>query len=330
MSEKVRVIPKLYNEKVKEEFLNTFYDNEDTRLVIRTSLFMNTRVTEEIKGKDLYDFSLEEIGSAINGINGASENTFQVAASRIRTYITWAIENGYRASNDNPLDGVPNTWANSFIKSRKNLFSEQEIDDICDQLINGQDRATIRLIFEGVLGNKIFELANLKKTDINWSHNILVLHEADGEERTIVVSDKCMESIKDAMSQNVYRMYKDMSKGIKELLLVDNDYIIRPVARRTSSYVAPIRKAALYSRIAKIGEVTGYDYLTTKGIQQSGIIKKAKDLFEQDGVLGVKQIRKLSEIFKLSKSKYHNRNRIKEAANRENIHNLYGIDIEKN
>jgi hypothetical protein len=81
---------KLYNEEIKEQYLLQ-YDNEQTQKTIR-NVFQNTALIEEILDKDLYEFSLEELGKAISNTNPASKNVARSNGRFISSYISWSIE----------------------------------------------------------------------------------------------------------------------------------------------------------------------------------------------------------------------------------------------
>ncbi|PKR82362.1 phage lytic cycle repressor MrpR family protein, partial [Heyndrickxia camelliae] len=55
---------KMYNEEIKRQFLNEQYENERSRLTAEY-IFYYSYLNELPLDKDLYDFSLDEIGKVI-------------------------------------------------------------------------------------------------------------------------------------------------------------------------------------------------------------------------------------------------------------------------
>ena len=72
----------------------------------------------------------------------------------------------------------------------KELFTREEIVDICDSLANSQDRFILYALFKGIRGNKYSDLVNLKVKDIDFDTKEIKLPSG-----RIVIMDEYLEDI---------------------------------------------------------------------------------------------------------------------------------------
>src|SRR5205085_10531876 len=157
---------KLYNEETKERFLST-YENEQTQTTIR-NVFFKTELVESVLEKDLYDFTVEELGKAIENTNPHTANVARSNGRFLSQYISWAIESRLRKNALNPLKGVVPDWYDRFIdKNKKIHYSIKEFIDLLEQIDNGQDQAFLFMIWEGVMGERFSQLQELTYDDVN-------------------------------------------------------------------------------------------------------------------------------------------------------------------
>jgi hypothetical protein len=90
----------VFNHELKSKYLEG--KKELTRK--QYQLFYNkTEVYEQELGKDLMDFTLEEILNMINNIQPKNDSQEKVYRSFVSGYINWTIDQGLRSNNVNPL-----------------------------------------------------------------------------------------------------------------------------------------------------------------------------------------------------------------------------------
>jgi hypothetical protein len=316
----------LYNPNIKEQFLKT-YDNEQTQNTIKYLLY-NAYSIEKILDKDLYNFSLGEIGQVLLNSDPLNLSVAKTNARFLTQYISWGIENGLRNDNLNPLRGIDvNEWASKFVSKKKIYFSETEINDLISKLVNYQDKAIIRMLFEGINGHGCSELTLLKESDIN--NELLSLNDTKFEHREVAVTSECLNLIKGALYEKEYLIRNGtVEKGAKSIELVENDFVIRPVNRKVTDTSAPADKHTVYRRLAVIGELFDLPYLTVKNIERSGMIKMAADLLKEHGSLDYPQLEAIGDRFGIRRvmvNGYHTYNTtiLREYLNEENIFELY-------
>ncbi|MEW5569693.1 phage lytic cycle repressor MrpR family protein [Rossellomorea marisflavi] len=326
---------KMYNSDVKEEFLNT-YDNEGTKNTIRY-VFLASRLNEVPLGKDLYDFSKEEIGKVIAETKPKSTAIARTKAIFINQYISWAISNNYRKNAINPLQKEANEeWLKSFVDPNlKQFISLNDLHEMESQLINYQDIAVLRLLFEGVYGQASSEIRNLKFEDINQSSGEIRLYDDKKGERKITVSQSTLDILNKAYDQKIYQNNNGETTRQKETDLLDNEYVVRPT-KRGRVIEGRVSQTVVMKRIKMISELFDMEDMTPKSITRSGMIYMAyrllkesgkkeltKDIFEAVGDrFNLTKIHQVSSINNQEYS-YHNRTVMSEFINEDNIKKLY-------
>ena len=325
----------MYNEEIKLKFLEEQYSSEDSRRIL-AYIFYNSRRTEEQLGKDLYNFNINDITALLKDLSPRNTNVARSNGSVISAYINWSAENGYRQSNDNPLHGVLPSYYEDFVGERKLYLSKNQIDEIIEEIVNAQDSVILKLLFDGASGTKMSELLNLKKSDINWDTNSLKLTDDKYGDRELVVTDECMKLLNRAIDEKSYYSKNGTVEGKKsEIDLVDNEYVLRNI--KVGAYgEGKGNPSLIYRRMDMIQELldTGLESFTSKSITKSGMIYEGYRLFLEDGEIGSEQLSKVAEKFGVRKIKvgeyeYYNTSILGKFINRENILELYGVDIDK-
>lgn len=318
-----------YNRELKEKFLEQY--NEETARTYAYSL-ARSRFEEELFGKDLYNFNLEQISKILPKFKACNLNGVKKHALIIDLYMTWAAENGYRNSNISVLKGMDNEFYERFVMNKKMFINEDELKEYEDTLVNYQDKLTLRLPYEGLTGYKMSLMRNLNIKCFTDKPNVIRSKDDRKGEREIEVSDRCIEFIKKGIAEDIYFAKNGESEGyIKELPLTRNDYVIRINAKKNKEN-SEIDTHNLHRRLKAIKEGIDLPAITFKSLERSGMIAFAKDLFVERGKLGKEEFNIIGDRYNLSKlhaggKEYHNTTMMKTYINRENILELYGIDI---
>ncbi|MED3562355.1 site-specific integrase [Bacillus xiapuensis] len=323
-----------YNEVIKNKYLDSM-ENQGSRETIKY-IFIASKRAEEIKGMDMYNFSKEDIEHVMDNLTMKSYHTARANMSYISNYITWCIKQGYRENNLNPLDTVDRKWYSKFVdRTLKIHFSDEEMEDLIEEFDNAQDQAMVQLWYEGAVGTKDFaEIKNLTYYDIDWNNNELELKDSDGSKRKIKVSDRCMRYLQNAHRQQIYINFsiKDGEAVETERELMPSDYIFKNVQSfRTKD--AGISTNVIYKRLHALKEKFNLEYLTPNAVKQSGILHMCYLLFMRDGELGKKQFNEVGDQYKWSKIsnqgyEYYNVTLLKYFVTKENLKELYDIDVD--
>jgi integrase len=254
----------MYNEEIKNKFIETKGKSVNA---FRVLFNYKTEPFELAYGKDLYDFTVEELQEVIsNSKFTPKKSTIEVTISRISVYLDWAVENGY--IKENLIKKYREMFdVDLFIdltELQSYIITNEEIENIINLLNNAIDAVFISLIFYEGLTKE--ELVNLRKQDINVDNNSIILFDIDNTVREINVSEKTMSLLKDAAKQNIY-----VRQNGKQYLLKNNDYIIRSEARRHGNNDEPISDNALCIKEKYISKITGYT-ITYNWLRKSGIV----------------------------------------------------------
>jgi integrase len=330
---------KMYNPDLKEEFLSSTYE-ENTIQTYRYHFFHSYHV-EEKYGKDLKDFNENELNELLirQAKKTASMNYFRNCFSVIKQYIDWAIDNGHKKSDLNPMSSIlkPNNYE-VYIDKSKSFISERNLEEMENMLENYQDKVILRLLFEGVYGEECSELLNLKKSDIDFENQRLTLRDNKGRERILNLEgrDRCFHILRGAINEKTYYAKgspesKKGVRGVSKYQLVETDYVIKNAkGPRTEedNNVQTIRKRFDQN----IKEITGMYNMTIKNVWKSGMIRKAIELYERDGELTTAHLEEIAEHFGydtvvMGNKKGYNVIHLEEFINPKIILNLYEKDV---
>jgi integrase len=319
----------LYNEEIKERFLSQ-YDNEATQKTIK-NVFQNTFIIENTLEKDLFEQNLTELGKSIENINPHTNNVARSTGRFISNYISWAIENGYRESNLNPLKGVEQEWYDKFVdRTRKIHYSYEEFLSLLNELQNNQDKALLFLLWNGISGERFSQLQELQVSDINFEDKTVYVKERDYH---VPVSDECINILEKAINEKTYYSYVPKSKEFKEKDLLESPYLLKNVKSPRTVEGSKISMAVIYNRFAAIKESNSLEYLTPNAISQSGMIYDTVQIYNEEKVLGYDQLAKVCEKYDYSKLnnngyEYYNTYLMREFVSESNIKDLYDLDVE--
>jgi hypothetical protein len=334
----------MYNEEVKNRFLNE-YDNEGTQATIK-SIFTKTASTENTLNKDLYNFSLDDISNVFPNLEPKVPSTAHSKGRFIRLYISWAIKNGYRDDNLNPLNGIEKDFFAKFVdKTKKIHFNYDElfepVEGIIDNLRNAQDQAFVSLMFEGVMGQSFVELQLLHYNHINWNTNEIQIHDDNGYNRTITVSNQVMKYVENAYKQTNYYTYVPAEDEFNERELMRTNFIFRNTkSPRVKEGEIPVSQAVFYNRMKNIKAEADLDFITPNGIKQSGMIFESVKLIKEKIARGEEAKINYKDVWKPVGEKfnyatfentndeiYFNSNLMKEFISAQNIKSLYNLDV---
>lgn len=269
---------------LKERFLHQY--NEKTQYYMRYIIYADVlKIIEDKKNKDLYQFSRDELLQLIGELNPSSLQAAITQLSVIRKYISFAMANGYLTTGINFANLITQEDLSGFINNRaielKHLTKE-EITGIANTLNNSVDSAFIMLLFEGIKGESLNEIINLKREDVDFNNCILKLTD-NGNIRYRKVSEETINILQEASEQKDYLVIVDTSKRSLEFTkrLQDTDYIIRSTGVKG---IDPVKYRTLLAKLRTIKSEIGNPYLTVTSIWESGMINYAKELMGDKGI----------------------------------------------
>lgn len=327
-NEKYRDI--FYNEDVKERYLRTLSESTG-KVVLR--LFKRSYNLESVLKRDLYDFNLRELSQFLYHLKSSTLASVRANISNVSGYIRWAISEGYRLDNSNPLEGLPIDWVKQFVnKNEDDYFNKKTLDEvIIPKLFNKQDSAIVQMLFEGISGNELWEIRNLTPNAIDFENQILRVKtsEHNGEEREVKVSEKCIDLIEYAIKETEYHKrngdISDLAKNNTPAQLIETGFVIKPSKMRNAHF-EQISFATIGQRLKKMADLLEIRALGNYSkVRQSGMIYMGYELYLRDGVLDKEQYLEICKQFNVHKTGdgTYNWGLLKEVVNLDTIKQLY-------
>lgn len=288
----------LYNEEVKNRFLNDKYPNEGTRKTY-SSILKNVARFELEKNKDVYSFSYAEAVELLIGMKKKSFASLDVAHTIIMQYVNWAVEEKYCSIN--PFALITKDDIKKYIHkvaSQKSHFSREQMYQYCDQIYNYIDKSLVVLFFESAKGrpkgkHTFEELRNLKKTDLKPITNTVTLtwdKDPDKEkptQRDIIIDSRSMAILLEASEEEEYHKLNGEAEGkMATMPLKDTEYLLRSldVDNGGEDRMSP---ASINTRFKGFRKFTDAKFINPTNTFQSGMIErcaiKEKQIKEEEG-----------------------------------------------
>jgi integrase len=311
----------MYNHSVKEEFLSNI--KEDTRPSYER-IFKMTAGTEEVLGKDVSEFNLNEIEKLLVSFKSKSKNTIEAYGRIISSYLNWSEKT--KRIQKNVMEELKTNDFEKFVVKSFNYYTEREIRLVEDFCNNYQDAVIIRLLFLGVGGKKLSEIRNLKIDDVDFKNKRALVKNSLKEdengnplkftERMVELDDRALDFIEKANQEKIYLKKNgdmDFHNNIRPYTdLIKNGYVLKQSLTRNKDTKSVVDKFVLYRRLSTVAELFGIKDFSSKKIQQSGMLNFAKDVVGDE--VTVIDLKIIGDKFNINS--YHN---LKGFITKENI-----------
>ena len=300
---KIILLNKVFNHDrdVKEAFLKDI--KPSTAKTIRSILFKVDEY-EEIIGKSIYDFSLEDRDDfLISMFKNKSKGVINTTRSYLVKYINYCIDNNLVRHMENRFSLISKDDVNKYVDEtaiRMKYLSKEEIKEAQDKLVNNCDKLILQLIPLSIRGrtengNRNEELINLRVIDAieSYKTGILKVWNNDGDFRNVPIDDETIELLKETIDDDKYiinngssysrkRHNKVLGLGIGEKYFTLNNtgYVFRTAGMNKKGKV---RINYFTSRLAMLKDWIGNQYITVTNLYSSGIIDYAMQLKNEKG-----------------------------------------------
>ena len=270
----------MYNEELKQEYINYKLNENRNFTLISTRIFKKSENKENILNKDISNFTITEIIDLYKSFCSTSYESLNVITSAYKGYTDWCIEQGYVEDNQNHFKELTTDLINNCINyavKNSSIFTREEIYHIVDDLRNSSDAALVLCLFEGICGKEMCELVNLKPTDFNQDGTVSLC-----TGRKIKVSAKLKSLCIDSSEEYIY-----ISNVTPMKLAEDCPNVFKPDARTPRN---EINRKGLYNKLAKIKQYLSIPTLTNNMLLESGRIEMINRMLEEDPQLTVSYI----------------------------------------
>lgn len=198
----------LYNEERKRRYI----DKKESEVILAPNflqnLFKKTAPFEEKYGKDLCEWTTNEIIEFYQYSDVYSLSYMQVINSNYALYTTWCIAETLVPDGQNHfLEMTPDTLASCVnnLLLGKLILSYEDLQLYVDKLDNFTDRFLYYAIFSGIVGTGYIEITHAKYSDIDLEKK--EIHLCTG--RVLPVSSKLIDVAKWASEEENYHLYND-------------------------------------------------------------------------------------------------------------------------
>lgn len=280
--------------KIKEMINDSEYPIQRKELTLRAlNEFKLYMLENKIDIKDLNKKDIVNIASRIKTRSYGYMNLYIDSINIICDYIGLS---GFKI-NQTRKD-IDFNMKSNLIDSSDRYFTKKEIQNICNLLINAQDKFIIYGLFLGICGKERKELLEMKTNQIDLENNMIKL-----EDKIIYIDDFmkdiCIDILDPVYSGVYYKYIKDENEGTTNSyyeLNFESEYVIKskPYIKNNNG-LEPMKVAGINQRFHKLKEITEID-LSAKDIYRSGVIYKMSKLKNDWKVLEVEEFLKQNNI----------------------------------
>lgn len=280
--------PTWYDFEVKQAYYHTVSETQRPYLL---SMFRTMNAQEVSLQTPLYNQTAAQLESFFFSLRPLTMKTSYKGISATIRYIRYAIENGYRDTNILFVDNSYG-YAKRFIpQNAKEFITPQQLKSLLDACINPQDQVVFQLLFEGIRGEKLYELRSLRLSGISDKQDAqgrypIQLTQVDGSTRQTSISKLLYRICMQASLQMKYKL--NNGRPVAEEVqgargdfqyLNKTGYILKRsrIGSSARNFNDPVTYHAVYSRIKRVlryDEFEGLDpdYLKPQSLYNSGAL----------------------------------------------------------
>jgi hypothetical protein len=249
----------------KNTFLNEYYTNEniDTKIVYYAMWKGAIQYIEEMKMKDLYQFSPDEIADLIISSPTTSRPRKESLFNFVKQYCDWAFSK--ELINVNPTDGLNREELVKINEKaiKRKVMGLNEFYDLCYSMIENTSPINVLplvLARYGIVGSNLKYMSNLRWNDIDIENmSVNIVNPDTGEIITqLAIDNRFLHWIEIAKDTKDYRVKNHKGlidngafEKISEGAYQDKGYVnkISVKTKEKEDDAVRVEKSALYSRI---------------------------------------------------------------------------------
>ncbi len=266
---------------IKKEFIKEYCRS---RIVSETSLngvLNRVQIIERDVGKEITEFSQEEILDMFRKFNLTSVNTLQNYNNYLRAYCDFVI---YKTNNGtNHFAGVNKEMLKTCIDEdiRKNKYITYEhLKQIEEDLLNYTDAAILECLWNGIAGKELSDLTYLEREQLD--ENKMEINLKSG--KVIKIYTRLYKLLDGAFKETDLVCYGETTR-VKKVNGYGKLYKVRDNAYKDSDSV---RFRWIYRKIMIIRDYVGLPNMSMKTLQGSGMLYYIKQGMERTG-LGLRE-----------------------------------------
>lgn len=277
------------------EYINEIYDNKDSMTVLWDRYKAHVLEEEKIKGKDVFNFTREEMIGLFSSIYTTSSNVKASVYSFLSNYVSWIISaKGVKINNVFNSINQEEVCQINGIALKKKLIAIEELDYICEEFSEHFDSymyISLILARYGIMGKDLCEMVNLKFKDVHEDSMIVDIISEDG-----VVKEYPIDEI---FIKWVNRAKEELMKeeGSKEI--IENSYVIakskEALVRNTGDN--RVNPETVYTHHNKIFKETKIRKISFNLLKKSRMIELLIKNHRSKGAINTSDVLEVMRIF---------------------------------
>lgn len=291
--------------KKRRDFLKTI-TTDSTRRAFEL-IFNKVKPFEEDIEKTIEDMNYEELLELLNNVLvGKSVESTNVKLSNVRKYLKFTGNKEIlKLNKDDVKRAVENMSKGNELDIR--YISDKELNKAMNRLDNDIDRAIIMLIHNGVYGNMITELQNLKVKDIDLESGTITL-----PNRKVKLNERDTEILREGMTQvEYYQVAK--SNGTESAIEsfhfnMESEYLIKTKpTKRTDDGLSQYKFSGITNRVFRVVGQLGLDIMACNILLSYAFdeVMKYKEEIGKTELLTISEIRSfIKNVLKVSIAPY--------------------------
>lgn len=282
----------------KELFLEEValnYNNKQTKAMLnQLTIFLNNEMLnlyeDVLYKKDLYDFTTEELKTFLKALNKPNKQTLATEFSLMNKYLLHAIKKKVSKFNTTQTLGISKADFSDLIqedKEREKYFTKKYLKEALNRREkNGdyviplyQDKAIYVLIYNGILGKELNDLATFKKEDFSLNKRCLYFK---GE--VIELEDWEADILQNAIDEKEY-FDENNNRNKDSYKFIDSPFLLKRKQNRDGGKT-PLSVQMINKRIKDCNIKLGTLRWSATNIYSSGIANRL--LTNNEHWMGVK------------------------------------------
>ena len=262
----------MYNEEQKLRFLETV-DQTKYSVGFWDRAFRDS--LEEIKGKDLYDYTITDIRDLYGYLSSRSVERLKVLNYAYSSYTQWAIEQNLVKDRQNHyLEMTNDILVNCVDKNtiEGGIISREELLKAIQLLDNARDRYIILALYEGFKGKNFEEITKLQISDVDTKKKIATVCTG----RKLRMSSELVSSIIESDQTNEYYSVKNGARSVYKL---KDGGVFKLVDTKLKTKQTDTNMSHLFCRIIEKSNLS--HNVSATSLRMSGIVNAISDAMKE-------------------------------------------------
>lgn len=255
----------MFNSEIKEAFIKERLTQISVTENFVKHLFKISEPYEEKFGKDLSEFTLDEIIDMYRDKKFNSFHYLITINSQYNIYTNWCIKN--KTAKANSFSKVNKETVLSCINTEKNesrIVTRETVLEWCESMPNASDAFVILGIFEGICGKNFCELINGTEESVKDG----MYYTSTGRE--VIISDRLQYYINRSLEALEY--YSITGSMSKRTPFIPSDLILKEYPNIKIGITEFQKGRRVYNKLARCFSYLGVEYMNSAALTNSGII----------------------------------------------------------